>query len=230
MTSGHVRVKQNTVEWQNLRSECELTASDVPTLLGLGYDSRVKLFERKVFRTGTLPPNDQLAEILLRGQDLEPHARFVMMGLLRQHIGDGDFWVRPLPGDAPGIDKPLGASPDGVLDDGSICELKCPMDIDTVAAFSDKWWKYVIQMHVQMYCCDTSVGHLLVYHPDQGYKYWRIDFSAGLWKFIERAVREWRYWCANPTEFPRRHLRAEKEQFIEWREHYAETNSKRYRY
>ena len=112
------------------------------------------------------------------GIDTEPYAREayeLQTGELVQQVGFADH-----------PDLFAGASPDGLVGDDGLIEIKCPntaTHIDTLLkGFVDR--KYLLQMHWQMICTGRNWCDFVSYDPrmPENLKYWckRIPFDDDL--------------------------------------------------
>ena len=117
---AHVRgldqIEQRTPEWYAVRQNM-LTASDVAAAIGLNpYQTRKKLLEHKIFNNRQFTGNFAT----YHGNKHEDDAR-----LLFGRLYNLDTWevglFRHLEY------KWLGGSPDGIASDGSLIEIKCPV-------------------------------------------------------------------------------------------------------
>lgn len=110
-------VDQNTDEWFELRLG-KITASEFDTLTSspdsVGYKKLVaqKAYERMFFERIETYSNAWMQ----RGHDLEPMARLNYMQETMTNVLSGGFWAL---GNA-------GCSPDGLIGDDGILEIKCP--------------------------------------------------------------------------------------------------------
>lgn len=184
-------INQNTDAWLGVRGTCDLTASEIPSVLGVGYDSPKTLWKKKC--GFTVPSSDQpnfyQQEAMKRGQVLEPLARERMDILLGRRAVDGGFWKRSVT--FCGLEFMLGASPDGIYaqtilsPDPRVLEIKCPISKTDCAPDSedsrDRFWTYFFQIQTQMFCTGYRHAILFIFHPDLPHVAYRIKFDKGMW-------------------------------------------------
>ena len=178
MQQSKGKVEQRTEEWFKMR-EGRFTASQISKLLGKlttqkGLGALKNYAHEKAIETvfGREPELEYLPADMQRGVDLEPLAfkKF-------QEIDDFDFFEVNECSFYPYTDD-AGASPDGLVGETSILEIKCPQRA--------KFFKYVIngadeininyiaQMQMQMLCTDTSLCYFMNYIIDKGIERWHI--------------------------------------------------------
>lgn len=139
-----------------------LTASRIPDIFGLGYNTMSALM--RDLREGTKEPNDYLKARMAEGAKNEAYAiqRFLTRHAPKNtgfmHSDVMKMFVDP--------GAPLAATPDlAFCQDAEwrLVEVKCPANIDTEM---DTYWKYIIQLIVQLGC--TRIGNT---YPVNGYVY-----------------------------------------------------------
>lgn len=153
-------VEQNTDEWFELRCG-KITASSfkdcfsgesTATFTNLVYSKRAEI------RTGKI--EDSFSnEWMQRGHDLEPIARLAYELQTGNEVEDGGFWE---------YSEYIGASPDGLIGEDGLIEIKCPK-ASTMERYIDdgklptiyKW-----QVYGQMLCTGRKWTDFVVYHPD----------------------------------------------------------------
>jgi putative phage-type endonuclease len=134
---------QRTPEWHAARKG-KITASLAAACLGLDdYISRQKAWR---IITG-VEPETIVTDDMQRGIDREADAVYAWecaTGLLAMPTG---LWVHP--------DYPwLAASPDGLVDDDGVLDVKCPRKLH-----DDIPVKYRVQLVVQMACTERGIGY-----------------------------------------------------------------------
>lgn len=189
-TSNHIVVEQNSEAWFREREKCDLTASEVPSALGVGYDSRATLYRKKkgLVVAERDKPNIYIQEAMKRGQVLEPHAREMMNIIFDRTATDGGFWTRELEYEGKRI--LLGASPDGIYyqtptREALVLEIKCPISKTDCAPDSedsrDRFWTYFFQIQCQLFCTQIKKAVLFIYHPELPSRSFFIDFDRLFW-------------------------------------------------
>ena len=174
-------MKQRTEEWFESRKTC-LTASNFGTALGLNpYQSRQKLWRQL---TG-LQPAFEGNEFTKRGEKLESFAKQsyeVQSGIL---IEDTGFHIHS-------VEKWLGASPDGLVEDYSgkgLVEIKCPMiEIDLVKPM------YFAQMQGQMEVMGRGWCDFFAWSPEINARN-QIVGTDWFFKIRVRRDKEWWVWA-----------------------------------
>ena len=166
-------VIQGTQEWQNCRTG-KITASNIYKILtrtktGYGADREHYLMQLLTERMTGQRTEIYTNSSMQWGTDQEPYARAAYEVAFDQMVDTVGF-----------IDHPYinmaGASPDGLVGDAGLIEIKCPetktaLVVWLTGKIDDKYWH---QMHWQMACtgrkwCDYAVfdprlpGHLQLY-------------------------------------------------------------------
>ena len=139
-------VDQNTDEWMSLRCG-KITASQFKTaFMGKstkGYSDLIYT-KRAEIKTGEIEDSYSNAW-MERGHELEPLAREAYEIETFSEVKNGCFWT---------ISDYIGASPDGLVGDDGLIEIKCPK-ASTVERYHDKGvlpTEYFWQVHGQMMC------------------------------------------------------------------------------
>lgn len=181
----------NSDAWLAERKKLVLTASEAPTLMGVGYQSYPQLlrYHQATFR-GVEPPaepeNEFTQEAMRRGHDLEESALLCLDSVLgKTRTGDSHLRFRTLTVD--GTHWGIGATPDAFYDDG-VGEAKCPMFGVDVSV--DKFFRYWLQVQIQLWVCVAQKAYLMIYHPDDGTRVYKIYWMGNLlWeKFVDTSI------------------------------------------
>ena len=139
--------KQRTPEWFQFRLD-RITASDLASVLNIGHYARpFEVLERKVTGNMTYSPN----KYTIHGtkfEDVACHAYELRTG---RHITE--FGCLPHP-----KYEMLGASPDGISDEGVMLEIKCPYS-RKIKGFPPIY--YWTQMQLQLEVADLEVCDFL---------------------------------------------------------------------
>lgn len=174
-------MKQRSEEWFEVRKN-RLTASDFASACGLNkYKSRQKLWEEK---TGKKPP-DEINVDMQRGIDLEQSGIDVLeveTGHIAEEIGfkihkDHDW---------------LGASPDGIIGDKFVVEIKSPRVVHKEVPEL-----YVPQIQGQMEICDIDQCYFISINED-GHNILLIDRDKNYWNDMFVQLQE--FWEFVKTE------------------------------
>lgn len=184
-------VEQNTADWMSLRGTCDLTASEIASVIGVGYDSPKTLWKKKcgLMVSSGEQPNHYQQEAMKRGQFLEPYARARMDAALYRRSYDGGFWKRKVT--FRGLEFMLGASPDALYPPEPanpkprVLEIKCPTSKMDCAPDSedsrDRFWTYWFQIQCQLFCTGFDKAYLLLFHPDLPNLAYQIHFDVDMW-------------------------------------------------
>lgn len=196
---------QGSEAWAEARARCTVTASALPSLFGVGYDSRMALWESKALMKHR-PVNEFARAAMARGSEMEAEARNVLTARLERPIQETGFWVHP------DMDW-VGASPDGIIRNAfgqlEVVECKCPLVIESIQPWNDKWFRYRLQLELQMRCAGAVGGHLFIYHPEQGDKYWYERPDSTLWRLALVEMRKFKR-CVDERKPPPPHTKQEK--------------------
>ena len=111
--------------------------------------------------TGISTPQGFVSNDMTRGTELEPAARAAYCekrGTLIEQIGFRDHQTIPL----------FGVSPDGLVDDDGMVEIKCPNAANHIATIIDGKapTRYLPQMQAGMMTCERQWCDFISYHPD----------------------------------------------------------------
>lgn len=205
-------VPQNSPDWFAAREKCHYTASEIPSVVGCGYDSPAALFRKKTGRmtASESKPNFFIQEAMKRGQVMEMTARSVADTIIGRQATEGNFWTRSLRFEDTGEELLLGASPDGIYekDPGNpksndlVLEIKCPLNKTSCDPEEDtRFWTYYVQIQVQLFCTGIKTALLFIYHPGLPNNMWMIDFSRKFWGHVVIPQLRWhRACCVNASE------------------------------
>lgn len=179
MNFNIIELEQQSKEWHEYRNT-RVMASDIPSLMGVGYSTPKKLFEQKKNPSLSTYENDAMR----RGKELEADAR---------EWAEGELGTKFSATVVESIECPMfGASLDGLSELGTILEIKCPgyqvykefVKNGTVP----KVWYYQIQW--QLYITGFVTGHLCVYEGFTG-KIMTIDRDQKLIDIMVPVAKEW---------------------------------------
>lgn len=150
---------QRSPEWYKMR-EGMLTASNIAPILGeCPYGSARKVLLQKAGITAdTFVGNFstqwgvKYEPVACKIYELRTASRIHAFGLVPHYSNfqPQDDFTQPL--------TFIGASPDGITDDGIMLEIKCPTSREITGVPPRNYW---VQMQVQMECCNLDLCHFL---------------------------------------------------------------------
>ena len=195
------------------RERCDFTASEIPTLFGVGYSgsSIAGLIDVKRGKRKAPIPSVFQREKMERGRMLEAPAARVFedwcQGLFR--FEETGLWVRAKQRE----DEPLiGATPDRLMVDAMgrryTLEIKVPDNVADKDEKTYRWCAYRAQLEVQMRCVDNCVGgYLFVYNhedPENSRAFGPYAPDDILWGLIMQKVEAFRPYLTDLSlEVPR---------------------------
>ena len=184
-------MEQRTDEWYLVRAG-KVTASNVYKVLSKGKggaDSKTRLsymLELLGDRLEGFPAAGYQSEAMARGSELEPEARNAYSFEMGFIVNETGFVPHQK------INN-FGASPDGLIEDDGLVEIKCPnraTHIDTlVNGTIDN--KYYLQMQTQLACTGRKWCDFVSYYPALGENSLfikRIEADQAMIAEIEQAV------------------------------------------
>jgi putative phage-type endonuclease len=157
-------MEQRTEEWFEARLGC-VTASrtaDVMAKTKSGYSaSRANYMAELICERLTGKRQAGFSSAAMQwGTETEPQARMAYEIMTNATVIETGFVLHPtIPG--------FGASPDGLIDDNGLIEIKCPntaTHIETLLSESVPS-KYITQMHVQMLCAGRDWCDFFSFDP-----------------------------------------------------------------
>lgn len=155
----HHAIEQNTEEWMNLRIG-KFTASSFSDLLmgksTLGYNKTIlKVVYQRMTKENPEAFSNGWME---RGHELEPEAIRHYEGLTFDKVLNGGFFE---------LDEWTGASPDGLIGNDGLLQIKCPAWNTHLSCLNgDKIPKeYIIQIQGEMMVTGNKWCDLMFYHP-----------------------------------------------------------------
>lgn len=161
-----------------------LTASVFANAIGIGYDSRQKLWRQLTGREERFQGNAATEW----GSDNEIHA------ITAYEVATGEI-VEAAGGKQGFIIHPkhewLGCTPDGYVGDHIVLEAKCPASMELYGKVPDH---YMPQIQGQMFITDRKLAHFVCWTPE-GLEVFEVDFSAEYWLICFEALSEfWECW------------------------------------
>ena len=143
------KAAQKSLEWLTLRHNM-LTSSEVATILDCNYyDNCKSLFNRK---RQPLNPIALSSTSIAWGEKYEPIAKLVFESITQEKVTDiglVDHYLYPW----------LGASPDGVVSDGRLLEIKCPYSRSIIQGKIP--YHYWVQVQIQLEVCNFDECYFL---------------------------------------------------------------------
>lgn len=150
---------QRSPEWYAARRG-KITASTAAAILGVcPYMGPLAAFNKITGRTET-PDNYHMQ----RGRENEPHARVAYEVQTGNLVWESGLWQHPQ-------HEWLAASPDGLVGDDGLLEIKCPAE-----AVAEVCQAHTIQIAVQLACTDRQ---------------WADYFAFGHWGTFRRRLVRW---------------------------------------
>jgi putative phage-type endonuclease len=151
--------EQRSKEWYDMRNQM-ITASDIAAVVGEDpYGNLKKVFNKKAFIAKDEFTGNFATEW---GVKYEPMACAIYEKKSNSHINHfgllphysnfqpQEQYLQPI--------TFLGASPDGIRNDGIMLEIKCPTSREITGIPPRYYW---IQMQIQMECCNLDMCHFL---------------------------------------------------------------------
>ena len=143
------KAAQKSLEWLTLRHNM-ITSSEVATILDCNhYDNCKSLFNRK---RQPLNPITLSSTSIAWGEKYEPIAKLVFESITQEKVTDiglVDHYLYPW----------LGASPDGVVSDGRLLEIKCPFSRSIIQGRIP--YHYWVQVQIQLEVCNFDECYFL---------------------------------------------------------------------
>lgn len=161
-----------------------LTASSFANAIGIGYDSRQKLWRQLTGREERFQGNAATQW----GSDNEHHAIMAyecITGNLVLSGGDNQDFV---------IDQThdwLGCTPDGYVDDEIVIEAKCPASMNLYGKVPNH---YMPQIQGQMFITKRKLAHFICWTPEE-IEIHEVPFNEGYWNQCFDLLKEfYDYW------------------------------------
>lgn len=178
---------QGTDAWKDKRRECTVTASEVGTAIGIGYESRAKLLKRKRGEEPEVEDNEYM-EFGRDHEGIVARAYEEVMNCRTYTFGIGTFKI-------PETEIVVGASPDRIVEgEHRLVEIKCsPYNVrDEVLE------QHLAQLLTQMVVFGIDTGDLVYWCPLQDTSdgkmvlhIARIEFSPVLWhSYVVPMIKE----------------------------------------
>ena len=157
-------MEQRTDEWYQARLGC-VTASRTADILAKtksGYStSRANyMADLIVERLTGKPPEGFTSSAMQWGTETEPPARMAYEIITGNQVTETGFVLHPQI-------EGFGASPDGLVGEDGLVEIKCPNTNTHINTLLDEKipQKYIVQMHVQMICTQRDWCDFVSFDP-----------------------------------------------------------------
>ena len=150
--------EQRTEDWYNIRKG-KMTASNAETIIANGKGLETYIYNLMAEYYSSAEKENYINADMQRGIDLEPEARLEFefyTDLDVQEVGFIEY------------NDFIGVSPDGLIGDDGLIEIKCPNDsIYFKLLLSNKIKpEYIAQMQMQMYVTDRQYCYFVSYNPN----------------------------------------------------------------
>ena len=159
MKRTYHNIQQNTEEWFNLRLG-RFTAS---TFKDLFMSKTTKGYEKAIYkpvfeRLTNESPESFSSEYMERGHEMEPLAKDCYEQETFNEVSNGGFFT---------LDDWIGASPDGLIENDGILEIKSPAYNTMINYLLNKKLPaiYKWQVHGQLYVTGRQWCDFMAYHP-----------------------------------------------------------------
>lgn len=187
-------VQQQTPEWFKLRSEHPLTASNGTAIATGGAGLETLCWTATAERLSKGVVEHYSNKDTDRGNELEPQAR----ELYELETGNTVEVVGFITNDK--VSKVGGCSPDGLVNDDGMLEIKCPADVKYLKMVAD--YKstgtfeiengYMAQMQMQMLFAERKWNDYMVYNPNfsPAYLIQRVKVDATIVEKIKAGLKK----------------------------------------
>lgn len=150
--------EQRTEDWYNIRKG-KMTASNAETIIANGKGLETYIYNLMAEYYSSAEKENYINADMQRGIDLEPEARLEFefyTNLDVQEVGFIEY------------NEFIGVSPDGLIGDDGLIEIKCPNDsVYFKLLLSDNIKpEYIAQMQMQLYVTDRQYCYFVSYNPN----------------------------------------------------------------
>ena len=150
--------EQRTEDWYNIRKG-KMTASNADTIIANGKGLETYIYNLMAEYYSSAEKENYINADMQRGIDLEPEARLEFefyTDLDVQEVGFIEY------------NEFIGVSPDGLIGDDGLIEIKCPNDSIYFKLLLNDNIKpeYIAQMQMQMYVTDRQYCYFVSYNPN----------------------------------------------------------------
>lgn len=183
--SKFIDVIQGSDEWFELRKG-KFTASNIKDLFmsptTAGYEKAIYkvVFERL---SGALVESEFKSAYMQRGNDLEQQAREAYELITFNKVDNGGFFE---------MSEWIGASPDGLINEDGLLEIKCPAYNTMINYLIKKELpkEYYYQVHSQILICDKKYCDFFAYHPNLDKVIIRVERDEKICNEINKKIKE----------------------------------------
>ena len=150
--------EQRTEDWYNIRKG-KMTASNAETIIANGKGLETYIYNLMAEYYSSAEKENYINADMQRGIDLEPEARLEFefyTDLDVQEVGFIEY------------NEFIGVSPDGLVGDDGLIEIKCPNDSIYFKLLLSNNIKpeYIAQMQMQMYITERQYCYFVSYNPN----------------------------------------------------------------
>lgn len=190
-------VEQNSEEWMQLRLG-KFTASSFKQLFAtkstLDYRKCINQVVYEIL-TGEQPESFS-NQYMERGHELEPIAREIYSMKTFNDIDNGGFFE---------LNKYVGCSPDGLIGDNGLIEIKCPSFNTMIEYLENKTLpnEYKYQVHGQLFVTGRKHCDFMAFHPKLKPFILRVGRDESICAQIDLALKE----AIKTVEFKVKNLR-----------------------
>lgn len=150
--------EQRTEDWYNIRKG-KMTASNADTIIANGKGLETYIYNLMAEYYSSAEKENYINADMQRGIDLEPEARLEFEFYTNLDVQDVGFIE---------YNEFIGVSPDGLIGDDGLIEIKCPNDsVYFKLLLSDNIKpEYIAQMQMQLYVTDRQYCYFVSYNPN----------------------------------------------------------------
>lgn len=169
-----------------------LTASNFATAIGIGYDSRQKLWRQLTGREEKFQGNSATEWGAAHEQDAIRQYQVITGELLDRKGQNQEFFIHSV------LDW-LGCTPDGFVGQ-TVIEAKCPASLQVYGKVPDH---YMPQLQGQMAITGKSLAHFVCWTPDD-FEVWEVPADEEYWQQCLELLTEFWLCVKEQTEPPKK--------------------------
>ena len=150
--------EQRTEDWYNIRKG-KMTASNAETIIANGKGLETYIYNLMAEYYSSAEKENYINADMQRGIDLEPEARLEFEFYTNLDVQEVGFIEH---------NEFIGVSPDGLIGDDGLIEIKCPNDSIYFKLLLSNNIKpeYIAQMQMQMYVTERQYCYFVSYNPN----------------------------------------------------------------
>ena len=150
--------EQRTEDWYNIRKG-KMTASNAETIIANGKGLETYIYNLMAEYHSSAEKENYINADMQRGIDLEPEARLEFEFYTNLDVQEVGFIEH---------NEFIGVSPDGLIGNDGLIEIKCPNDSIYFKLLLSNNIKpeYIAQMQMQMYVTDRQYCYFVSYNPN----------------------------------------------------------------